>query len=505
MIGAGVAGLVFALQCAERFKVHILCKGQVMECNTGLAQGGIAAALAWPDESEKHIQDTLQVGCGLCDEEAVRFLINQAADAIEFLEKEGMPFQRKQSGDYDLALEAAHSMPRVLHVRDQTGSVLMQTLLKAIHHHPRIEISENCYVDQLLMKEGHCIGASYFQNEAPCHAAITASATMLATGGIGQLYAQTSNSLMATGDGIALAYEAGARLRDMEFIQFHPTLLYSPSKKPFLISEALRGAGAIVCDQDGYPFLNDLHREGSLAPRDFISQAIFQQMQSSRSDHVYLDLRKHWTEKNKSHFAAIAQRCSSEGIDPKVDLIPVLPAAHYLCGGIACNLYGQTNISGLLVSGENACTGVHGANRLASNSLLESVVFSLSSARKLLVTRIPNISLENISSRYCYSDGNQETNYVQTFTKLQHIMSQEVGIVRTIEGLEKAETILQTLWRQLMEEQETLVNRQQLQLKQSLRTALIIVKAALNRKESIGTHFIQSGHLESEITTLNKT
>jgi len=492
VIGSGIAGLVFALACAEKYQVHILCKGSLIQGNTELAQGGIAAALDWPDESVIHIQDTLEAGCGICDEEAVRFLIDHAAEAIGFLENQGLLFQRNSSGAYDLALEAAHRLPRVLHVQDQTGKVLIETLLNAVLRNSNISYSENCYVENLVLQNNRCIGASYFENGKQLNSTISASVTMLAAGGAGQLYSLTSNSEMASGDGYALAYDAGAKFRNMEFVQFHPTVLHSPRTKPFLISEALRGAGAVLCDETGNPFMDSLHPQGSLAPRDFVCRAIYDQMKRSKSSHVYLDIRKKWTAEMAANFSTIAANCFTEGIDPKKDLIPVIPAAHYLCGGIQTDLYGQSSIAGLYASGENACTGVHGANRLASNSLLEAVVFSLSAGRKLLSSGISKQTpLEYPTKRKLYKDKLSEVIYQQIHKKLQHIMTHEVGIIRTKVGLVHAEMALSAHLHYVLNQESGPLSLKRIQLKQMLTTALIVVRAAKHRTKSVGNHFME--------------
>ncbi len=492
VIGSGVAGLVFALTCAEKYQVRVLCKGTLMQTNTALAQGGIAAALEVPDSPEAHYQDTIEAGNGLCDEEAVRFLVYQAGEAIRFLESQGLKFAHLPNGHYDMALEGAHSKPRVVHVRDHTGKSLMETLAHAVRENPNIRVDEFCLVDHLILQKGHCVGASFFRGNTPGSEQVFAPVTMLAAGGAGQVYSPTSNSILSTGDGFALADEAGAELKHMEFVQFHPTLLYSPGKAPFLISEALRGAGAKLCDKHGRPFMEKQHPMGSLAPRDIVSRSITRQMKKDESPCVYLDIRALWSPKLAAHFSTITARCREDGIDPGKDLIPVYPAAHYMCGGIHTDLFGRTSIPGLFASGENACTGVHGANRLASNSLLEGVVFSRSAGEHLLREGLPfHRAYHSGPFSSLNEDEFVDKVYCQIKEKLQKTMTRHAGIIRNEEGLREAESYIHAMLHSHLFSSDHHLSRSKIKVRHMLRTALLIVRAAMNRKTSCGAHFME--------------
>lgn len=491
VIGSGMAGLVFALTCAEKYEVHLLCKGSLMDTNTALAQGGIAAALELPDSPESHYRDTLKAGDGLCDETAVRFLVNEAAGAIRFLESKGMKFAHTPEGDYDLALEGAHSRPRVVHVHDHTGKTLMEILIQAVLRHPNIQVDEFCLVDHLILQKGHCVGASYFRKNAKTNELVYAAATLLAAGGAGQLYSPTTNPHLATGDGFSLAFVAGAEMQNMEFMQFHPTLLYAPGKEPFLISEALRGAGAVLCDKHGRPFMEKLHPLGSLAPRDLVSRSIFLQMKKDESPCVFLDIRALWSEKIASHFSSITARCREEGIDPGKNLIPVHPAAHYMCGGIRCDLYGRSSIPGLFASGENACTGVHGTNRLASNSLLEAVVFSRSAGQYLLREGLPLVKTNRREPVLCLNEDPYLDLVLEHIReKLQKIMTANVGILRDPEGLQEAASFIHSMLQNPLFNGHEHLSWKNITVKHLLTAAALVVEAAQQRKISRGSHFI---------------
>lgn len=494
VIGSGVAGLVFALTCAEKYQVRVLCKGSLMQTNTALAQGGIAAALELPDSPEAHYLDTMEAGNGLCDEEAVRFLVYQAGEAIRFLESQGLKFARMPDGHYDMALEGAHSKPRVVHVRDHTGKSLMETLIHAVRENPNIRVDEFCLVDRLILQKGHCVGASFFRGNTPGSEQVFAPVTMLAAGGAGQVYSTTSNSILSTGDGFSLAAEAGAELKHMEFVQFHPTLLYSPGKPPFLISEALRGAGARLCDKHGRPFMEKQHPLGSLAPRDIVCRSIIRQMKKDESPCIYLDIRNLWSPGLAAHFSTITARCREEGIDPGKDLIPVYPAAHYMCGGIYTDLFGRTKIPGLFASGENACTGVHGANRLASNSLLEGVVFSRSAAEHVLREGLPFHKTYHTGSYLSLNEDEfVDRVYSQIKEKLQHTMSNKVGIIRNEENLKEAESFILSMLQSNLFSSDHQLSRNKIIVRHMLITARLIVQAARKRKTSCGAHFMETG------------
>lgn len=482
VVGGGIAGLCFALQCAEKYKVQVLCKGLLYQSNTALAQGGIAAALYWPDSVEQHYEDTLKAGNGYCDEKAVAFLTENAGKAIQFLANLGLKFERNAEGTYHLALEGAHSHPRVLHVKDQTGRAITEVLSDAAMKHPNIDIEENAFVERILVANQQAIGVSYFPDKSEYSKIIYSPIIMLATGGIGQLFETTSNHALATADGIALGHAAGTLFRDLDFVQFHPTLLYQKEGAPFLISEALRGAGAVLVNEKGESFLESYHPEGSLAPRDVVSKAIYWEMQKSGQPCVYLDIRSKWNNEKAEHFQAIYQKLIVLGIHPAKDLIPVHPAAHYLCGGIQTDLQARTHIKGLFASGETAGTGVHGSNRLASNSLLEALVFSMSAAEYLLHSdlHLP----EDIPPPYSLKLSHEPEweRIISTLrTNLQRAMTERGGIMRTEQNLYELQAWLKREQSAEIFTQKEYLSPGLLELRNMFQAAELLVDAALSR------------------------
>ncbi len=505
VIGTGIAGLSFALKAADYGKVCLVTKGKADETATKYAQGGIAAVMYTPDTYEKHIQDTLIAGDELNDEKAVRITITEAPERIKELIELGVSFDKNASGLYDLAKEGGHSEFRVLHHKDQTGLEIEETLLARAAENPNIEILENHFTVELITQHHlgmyvnrrtpdiTCFGAYVLNRTNNSIDTILARVTLMASGGAGNVYATTTNPPIATGDGIAMVYRAKGTIEKMEFIQFHPSSLYNPSEKPsFLITEALRGFGGILKDINGNEFMQKYDKRLSLAPRDIVARAIDNELKISGEDHLYLDCRHLNRNQLIDHFPGVYAKCLSIGIDMTREMIPVVPAAHYTCGGIKVNEWGESSIHNLYASGECSSTGLHGANRLASNSLLESLVYShracVDASRKLkyieFCNEIPDWNAEGTVM-------NEEMVLItQTMRELQSIMSNYVGIVRSDLRLTRAAERLNLLER----ETEDLYKRSVLidkicETRNLIKVATLIVKMALERKESRGLHF----------------
>ncbi len=484
VVGSGIAGLNFALKATKYGRVTVVTKKEIIESNTNLAQGGIAAATRKDDSVQLHINDTLKVGCGLSNKRVVEILAESGPEAIRNLISFGVNFD-KENNELHLTTEGGHSMARVLHSGDSTGREIEQAMTESIRENRNIEVFENCFAIDLIIKNAECIGAKILDIKKREIIDIFARATVLATGGIGYVYQNTTNPEIATGDGIAMALRAGARIEDMEFVQFHPTTLNKSGAPHFLISEALRGEGAILVNEKGERFMVDYDSMGELAPRDIISRTIFNELKKGS---VYLDIRH----KNESfvldRFSMIHQECLKYGIDITKDLIPVSPAAHYICGGIKTNEYGETTLANLLAFGECACTEVHGANRLASNSLLESVVFSSLGAQKATRYLKNEIGAPPQQKETAFSNiENQELKDINA--ELRKAMWSYVGIIRTEENMRLMLRKLENLNRRLDALGGNCVNTRFLELKNMVTVANLITKAAHIRKESRGTHY----------------
>jgi L-aspartate oxidase len=484
VVGSGIAGLNFAMKAAKYGRVIVVTKKEIMESNTNLAQGGIAAVTRKDDSIQLHINDTLKVGCGLSNKQVVEILAENGPEAIRNLISFGVNFD-KENNKLHLTTEGGHTIARVLHSGDSTGREIEQAMTESIRENRDIEVFENCFAIDLILKNIECSGARVLDIKNKEVINIFARATVLATGGIGYIYQNTTNPEIATGDGIAMALRAGAKIEDMEFVQFHPTTLNKPGAPHFLISEALRGEGAILVNEKGKRFMVDYDNMGELAPRDIISRTIFNELKKGP---VYLDIRHKGESFVLDRFPMIHQECLKYGIDITRDLIPVSPAAHYICGGIKTNEYGETTIANLLVFGECACTEVHGANRLASNSLLESVVFTslgAQKAKRYLKNEIeaPPQQKETILS-------NIETQELKdTRAELRKAMWGYVGIIRTEENMSLMLIKLGQLNRRLNALDGNGVNTRFLELKNMVTVANLITKAAHTRKESRGTHY----------------
>ena len=505
VIGSGIAGLSFALKVAKHGKVCILTKSKMDDTATSWAQGGIAAVMYTPDSYEKHIQDTLIAGDGLCDEHVVRFTISESTERIRDLVRWGAKFDKTKSGKFDLAKEGGHSEYRVLHHKDKTGREIEDTLLDQVKRHPHIEILENHFTVDLITQHHMGIEVNKKTSDITCFGVyvidprtrlvntILSKITLVATGGAGNVYTNTTNPLISTGDGIAMVYRAKGTVDNMEFIQFHPTSLYYPEEKPaFLISEAVRGFGAILRTREGKEFMYKYDSRLELAPRDIVARAIDNEMKISGDDYVCLDCRHLPKNELISHFPTIYAKCLSVGIDMTRDMIPVVPAAHYTCGGIRTDELGRSSIHNLYASGECASTGLHGANRLASNSLLESLVFSQRSSVDA-VSKINSISIPDGIPDW-NAEGtvlNEEMVLItQTLKEVQSIMSNYVGIVRSNLRLQRAQDRLELLYRETDElYNRSILTRKICEVRNLINIGYLIIKAARARHESRGLHY----------------
>ena len=505
VIGSGIAGLTYALKVAKHGKVIISTKSRLDDTATSWAQGGIAAVMYTPDSYEKHIRDTIIAGDGLCDERIVRITIEESTDRIKELIKWGAKFDKTTSGRYDLAKEGGHSEYRVLHHKDSTGREIENTLLEQIKHHPNIEVLENFFTVDIITQHHLGVEVNRRTPDVTCYGAyvlnprtrlidtILSKVTLLATGGAGNVYSNTTNPLISTGDGIAMTYRAKGTIENMEFIQFHPTALYHPEEKPaFLISEAVRGFGAVLRDRQGKEFMHKYDARLSLAPRDIVARAIDNELKLSGEDYLYLDCRHLNKNEVINHFPTIYAKCLSIGIDITKDMIPVVPTAHYTCGGIKTDENGCASIINLYASGECASTGMHGANRLASNSLLESVVFSHRAAihsaqqTKQITLRedIPDWNAEGMVL-------NEEMVLItQSLKELQAIMTSYVGIVRSDLRLQRAFDRLDILYRETEQLYDrSIITTKICELRNLINVGYLIIKSAMRRKESRGLHY----------------
>ncbi|HZP82657.1 MAG TPA: L-aspartate oxidase [Chthonomonadaceae bacterium] len=498
VIGSGLAGLTYALNVAPHGSVALLTKKRRADANSSWAQGGIAGVLSEDDSFALHKQDTLVAGAGLCHEDAVEVLVHEGPERIRDLIALGANFNTETdaSGNVRLSLgrEGGHSRNRIVHTADYTGWECERTLLEAVKARPEIAVYEHYFVTDLLIMETPegraCAGAYALDSETGEVVTFRAKATLLATGGCGHVYQHTTNPLVATGDGVAMAWRAGAAIANMEFIQFHPTTLYHPKARAFLITEALRGEGGILRHADGEAFMERYDTRRELAPRDIVARAIVSEMKRRSVPCVYLDVTHLKPDFLKSHFPTIYERCLSVGIDITKEPIPIVPAQHYQCGGVQTDLDGATNIARLYAAGEVACTGVHGANRLASNSLLEAMVFGYRAAQHTLACAstplLPGGSAQTEPPR---TDGSASAAWSQNLReRAQRAMQQNVGIVRTTADLKQAQGELLAVLDQMEEEPGASVEAwETLNIAQ---VGWLIVECALRRHESRGLHYI---------------
>ena len=486
IVGSGIAGLYSALLAKDHGKVLIITKGGIEDCNTRYAQGGIAAAIGKNDSPELHYNDTIKAGAGLCNPEAVRILTTEAPDRISDLIRFGVPFDTLE-GEIALTREAAHCMPRIVHAGgDATGEYIESTLSEQVLI-SGINVLEYCLATEIVISNGQVKGIKATDFRSGLSEEYGCRFIILASGGSGRLYKYTTNSDTATGDGIALAYRAGAEITDMEFFQFHPTALRLPGVSPFLISEAVRGEGGILRNVDGYRFMPDYAPEGELAPRDIVARSILFEMRKTGSDRVFLDVTHIAPVTVTTRFPHIYRFCLDHGLDICKGLIPVAPAAHFLMGGVKVNTWGETNISGLFAAGETACTGVHGANRLASNSLLEVVVFSKRIIEKTQMSNDhPSVPVASDPDSHQLSVSAAVDNVpLPNLTNLQSLMWDEVSIVRSGEGLKQAAGIL-SAWQNLLPQP---TDRPSYELNALVVNARLVAEAALLREESRGAHY----------------
>lgn len=510
VIGSGIAGLTYALKMAQRFpdkRVLIITKAAADETNTKYAQGGIAVVNDLENDSfEKHIDDTLIAGDGLCNTKVVEIVVKEGPDRVREIIEWGARFDKEKDGDYKLGREGGHSEFRILHHKDITGREMERALIDAVTQQPNIDFVKHCFVVDIITQhhlgylvtkatpDVECYGVYVLNLQTNKIEKILSKITLLATGGNGQVYRTTTNPSIATGDGVAMVYRAKGRIENMEFIQFHPTALYEPAVKgqAFLITEAVRGDGGILRNKNGEAFMERYDSRKDLAPRDIVARAIDSEMKKTGTEHVWLDCRHFEKEKFIEHFPTIYEKCLSIGIDISQNMIPVAPAAHYSCGGIKTDEWGRSSIQHLYVCGECASTGLHGANRLASNSLLEAMVFAhrcfLDAAEKIVAleikSQIPDWNAQGTS------EPKEMILITQSLKELQSVMSDYVGIVRNDTRLQRAMRRLDLLWEETEQlYQSSSVSPQLLELRNMITVGYLIVKGAAFRKESRGLHY----------------
>ncbi|MDH4211422.1 MAG: L-aspartate oxidase [candidate division WOR-3 bacterium] len=480
VVGSGIAGLTFATKAAKYGKVSVLTKKRKADSSTNYAQGGIAAVFGRDDAPQYHIEDTVKAGEGLCHEDAVATMVHEGPGLVQELQSMGCRFSMDPQGNFDLGQEGGHSRRRIVHAKDYTGQEIERVLLEETKK-AGVSISENEIALDLLIQNGDCLGIYYLDADTRQIDIIYANVTVLATGGIGQVYQHTTNPPIATGDGIAMAYRAGAKIANMEFVQFHPTAVYNIKidGRSFLISEAVRGEGGTLKTKDGTAFMEKYARAGNLAPRDVVARACLSEMIATNAKYVLLDVAHLQADFIKNRFPTIYETCLSWGIDITREPIPVVPAAHYLCGGIQVNEWAESSIPRLFALGECSCTGVHGANRLASNSLLEALVFASRASER--VKEMKNVSpAKKVQIKQSARTG------PNLMFQIKEIMDQNVGLIRNEKALRAAQSMI-AKFRDLFEDGIHIINAES---RNTTVIAKLIIESALERKESRGLHFM---------------
>jgi len=504
IVGAGAAGLSLALKIAANTKVRVLSKGKLSEGSTYYAQGGVAAVFSDDDSTDSHVQDTLIAGAGLCDEDAVRFTVDNAKESMQWLIDTGVEFDTEvnaqEETQYHLTREGGHSHRRILHAADATGREIEESLLEAVKKHPNITLMEGFNAIDIIttrklnLPGNRVLGAYVWNRNEEKVETIKAHFVTLATGGASKVYQYTSNPDVSSGDGVALAWRSGCRVANMEFNQFHPTCLYHADAKNFLLTEALRGEGALLLRPDGTRFMPDFDERGELAPRDIVARAIDYEMKRLGVDCMYLDISHQPKEFIIKHFPTIYQRCLALGLDIAKEPMPIVPAAHYTCGGVMIDHHGQTDIDGLYAIGEVTYTGLHGANRLASNSLLECIVYAHASAKDIALRisyhkqrKFPNIPDWDESK---VENSDEQVVIQHNWHELRLFMWDYVGIVRTDKRLQRALSRVELLQHEITEYYSNFkVSNNLLELRNLVQVAELIIKSAISRKESRGLHY----------------
>jgi L-aspartate oxidase len=517
VIGGGIAGLTYALKVADHGRVGILFKKDTGSSSTLWAQGGIAAVNQPDDSFDLHVQDTLVCGAGLCNPEVVQLVVSEGPERVEELIKRGAHFDTDESGNYHLHKEGGHSRRRIFHAGDATGFEIQGALLRAVTQHPNIELIRFSSAIDLITThklglspaESNKVVGAYVLGDSGSIEPYLADKVLVATGGAGKIYLYTSNPDVATGDGIAMCYRAGCRVANMEFIQFHPTCLYHPEAKSFLITEAMRGEGARLTRTNGERFMGRYHEAMELAPRDVVARAIDAEMKMHGDDYVLLDISHRDPDFVKEHFPTIYERCLSFGFDITKGPLPVVPAAHYMCGGVVSDVHGRTDITDLYVAGESACTGLHGANRLASNSLLEGVVFGHRAAEHSIkhkgafrVTATPRPWDPGNAV-----DSDEQVVITQNWDEIRRTMWNYVGIVRTTKRLERALHRMDLIKREIQEYyRQCVVTSDLLELRNLHLVSELVIRCALERRESRGLHYTLDfkGQAEKAVDTVLK-